>query len=69
MDNRENDLEWHALNYRTASSEDAHAMWLELEACVARLLTLEMQSRIDSAPLQKMTLPNGECVHVALFLV
>ena len=32
----ENDIFFHALNYRTASSENAHKMWLELEACINR---------------------------------
>ena len=35
-----NDLFWHALNYRGASYENAPAAWLELEACVNRLVAL-----------------------------
>lgn len=30
------DLFWHALNYRTAATQHAEGMWLELESCVAR---------------------------------
>ena len=30
------DLHWHALNFRTASSQDAHAAWLELNSYVGR---------------------------------
>jgi hypothetical protein len=30
-------LHWHALNYRTASSQDAQRAWVELEACVSRI--------------------------------
>lgn len=32
------DLAWHALNYRTAATQHAQLMWVELEACVARKL-------------------------------
>jgi sugar (pentulose or hexulose) kinase len=32
------DLFWHALNYRTAATQHAEAMWQELEACVQRLI-------------------------------
>lgn len=37
MTDTNNDLFWHALNYRTASTENAEAMWQELQACVERL--------------------------------
>ena len=36
LNEHHDDLFWHALNYRTASSYDAQAMWMELEACVER---------------------------------
>jgi hypothetical protein len=32
------DLFWHALNYRGAASEHAPQMWIELEACVERIV-------------------------------
>lgn len=38
-DEYENDLAWHALNYRTAATQHAEQMWQELEACVKRLNT------------------------------
>lgn len=31
-------LHWHALNFRTASSDHAHACYLELVKCVSRLI-------------------------------
>ena len=33
----EDSLHWHALNYRTASTQNAHEMWLRLEAYVAKI--------------------------------
>ena len=30
------DLFWHALNYRTAATQNAQEMWKELEKCVER---------------------------------
>lgn len=41
MDGTENDLYWHALNYRTAGPNEANMMWKELEACVDRLILIE----------------------------
>jgi hypothetical protein len=38
-----NDLGWHALNYRTAHTLHAEAMWRELEACVARKVAAERE--------------------------
>lgn len=38
------DLHWHALNYRTAATVHAHAAWLELEACVGRLIEREREA-------------------------
>ena len=35
-DSDEDDLAWHALNYRTAAPQHAELMWQELEACVQR---------------------------------
>ena len=35
-DERAEDLFWHALNYRTAATQHAEAMWQELQACVDR---------------------------------
>jgi hypothetical protein len=37
-DEHEYDLYWHALNYRTAGTKEAQAMWVELEECVQRLI-------------------------------
>lgn len=37
-DEHEYDLFWHALNYRTAASQHAQAMWIELQDCVDRLI-------------------------------
>lgn len=36
LNEHHDDLCWHALNYRTARTQDAQSMWLELEACVER---------------------------------
>ena len=37
------DLGWHALNYRTAHTPHAEAMWQELLACVERRVTAERE--------------------------
>jgi len=34
------DLYWNALNYRTASIENAEEMWHELEKCVKKLIDI-----------------------------
>lgn len=47
-DEHEFDLHWHALNYRTASTEQAQAMWEELEACVERLVQRESDGLYES---------------------
>jgi hypothetical protein len=47
-----NDLYWHALNYRTAATGQAEAMWLELKACVERLKTAaELRDQFAAAAL------------------
>lgn len=33
----DDNLHWHALNYRNAAPQHASAAWVELEACVARI--------------------------------
>ena len=46
-------LHWHALNFRTAATEHADAMWQELEAFVERqiaaALAREWQTALKSA--------------------
>lgn len=42
--NTENDLYWHALNYRTAGIQEAEVMWQELQACVKRLIDAEREA-------------------------
>ena len=37
------DLEWHALNYRTAAPQHAELMWQELLACVNRRVAAERE--------------------------
>lgn len=44
MDDTENDLFWHALNYRTAAAQDADMMWRALQACVERLVAAEREA-------------------------
>jgi len=44
MDDTENDLFWHALNYRGAQSQHAELFWQELQACVARLIATEREA-------------------------
>ncbi len=36
MEDKQETLHWHALNYRTAAPQHAHEMWLALEAFVVR---------------------------------
>ena len=43
MDEDSDNLHWHALNYRTAASQRAEAMWLELAACVDRKIAAERE--------------------------
>lgn len=38
------DLYWRALNYRTAAAVHAHAAWLELEACLGRMIEREREA-------------------------
>lgn len=38
------DLGWHALNYRTAATQHAEAMWQELQACVDRKVKAEREA-------------------------
>ena len=40
----ENDIYWHALNFRTAATQHADQMWQELYACVKRLITAEREA-------------------------
>lgn len=44
MDEEEDSLAWHALNYRTAHTLNAEEMWQELQRHVSRML---MQDRED----------------------
>ena len=39
-----NDIFWHALNYRTAATQHAEQMWQELAACVNRLIAEEREA-------------------------
>ena len=50
LDEHHDDLFWHALNYRTAASEHAAAMWLELEACANRLVEARLICLQNSQP-------------------
>lgn len=43
------DLFWHALNYRGADTKTAQQMWVELEACVERLVDRERDKCLDEA--------------------
>jgi hypothetical protein len=46
--NDENDkLHWHALNYRTAAPQHAEKMWQALTACVERKHAAETRRRMD----------------------
>ena len=49
----ENDLYWHALNYRTAGITEAEAMWQELQACVERLRIATTHSCADSLSINR----------------
>ena len=40
----DNDIFWHALNYRTASTQHAEQMWQELDACINRLIAEEREA-------------------------
>lgn len=54
MNETENDLFYHALNYRGASSEHAELFWNELQECVNRLIAAEreaaMAAILDGCP-------------------
>ena len=39
----DDDLQWHALNYRTAGTLQAEEMWQALSACVARMVAAERE--------------------------
>jgi hypothetical protein len=43
MSENENDLFWHALNYRSAQMLNAEDAWQELQACVNRLVVSERE--------------------------
>ena len=44
MTDEKNDIFWHALNYRTAAIQNAEEMWLELNACVNRIIEAEREA-------------------------
>jgi hypothetical protein len=43
MDEERDNLHWHALNFRTAATQHAEAMWQELQACVERKVAAERE--------------------------
>lgn len=43
MDEELDNLHWHALNFRTASTQHAEAMWQALQACVERKVAAERE--------------------------
>lgn len=49
MDEEEESLAWHALNYRTASSEHAEFMWQELRLFVIRKLMEDRENGQEEA--------------------
>lgn len=49
MDEEEDSLEWHALNYRTAHTLNAEEMWQELKNFVARKRYEEREFDIQEA--------------------
>lgn len=48
------DLFWNALNYRTASTLDADAMWLALVGCVNRLILDGVLIGPSGAPVEEI---------------
>jgi hypothetical protein len=58
-------LHYHALNYRTASQDQAHAMWLELEDFVNRECDAERErcAKVASEFLTKGRSPLGRAVY------
>ena len=40
----DNDLYWHALNFRTAENKNSERMWQELVSCVNRLIEAEREA-------------------------
>lgn len=46
-DDLRDDLGWHALNYRTAHTVHAESMWVELKACVDRLIAAEVRKETE----------------------
>jgi len=49
-DDNEHDLDlfWHALNYRTASTEHAQRCWEELEQCVSRIVAQSLRQQAEA---------------------
>ena len=55
-----NDLLWHALNYRIATTLESEEMWQELVACVNRLIEAEREA--CAAECERMMMyPGGRC--------
>lgn len=54
----ENDLFYHALNYRGAASEHAELFWKELESCVNRLIAAEREACAKAADYQWVNDPH-----------
>jgi hypothetical protein len=49
------DLYWHALNFRTVSAECADAVWLELQACVERIVQARMEREDEQRRFERFT--------------
>ena len=49
---KDNDLFWHTLNYRTAETLQAERAWLEIVACVNRLVEAERLACADKLELR-----------------
>ena len=47
-----NDLSWHAMNYRIATAIESEEMWQELVACVNRLVEAERLACADKLELR-----------------
>lgn len=43
----DDDIYYHAINYRTASVENAHEMWKALESCINRTVNKELTDHIN----------------------
>jgi hypothetical protein len=48
----DDDLYWHALNYRTAHTLQAQEMWVELVACVERMVARSREPFTDEQLLE-----------------